>query len=74
MVTDAQVKVDGNRAHLQKGASTLELEVSSPKDAVFDTVPTTPPLPAEDQNKGTQKLVVRLKDKVTTAHIEVTFK
>ena len=74
MVTDAQISLDGPRAHLKKGAAALEIEISSPKDAVFETLATTPRLSQEDQNKGTQKLVVRLKDRVSSAHIEVVFR
>jgi hypothetical protein len=74
MVTDAQVKLDGTRARLQKAGAALELEIVSPKGAVFETVPTTPPQAMEDPNRGTQKLVVRLNGKVTNTRIEVLFR
>src|SRR5581483_2118333 len=63
MVTDAQVTINDNHAKLTKNSSMLEAEIVSPKGAVFDVVSTTPPSPEEDQNKGTKKLVVRLKGK-----------
>ncbi|PYX87168.1 MAG: heparinase, partial [Acidobacteria bacterium] len=74
MVTDAQVTINHNHAKLEKNSSTLEAEIIFPKGAVFDTVSTTPPSPEEDQNKGTRKLVVRLKGKVTSTVIEVIFR
>jgi len=74
MVTDAQITLAGNQARLQKGAATLQAEITSPKDATFEVVSTTPPLPREDQNKDTRKLVVRLPGKITRARIEVRFR
>jgi hypothetical protein len=74
MVTDAQVTIDHTRARLQKGSSTLQAEIVSPRGAVFETVSATPPLPQENQNKGTQRLVVRLKGKVRHTRIEVVFR
>ena len=74
MVTDAQITLSGNHARLQKGTAALDAEIVSPKGAAFDTAATTPPLPEEDQNKGTKKLVVRLKGKVTRTRIEVVFR
>jgi len=74
MVTDAQVTIDHNHARLEKGNATLQAEIVSPKGAVFETVSTTPPLAIENPNKGTQKLVVRLKGKVTRTRIEVVFR
>ncbi len=74
MVTDAQITLNGNHARLQKGTAALDAEIVSPKGAAFDTAATTPPLPEEDQNKGTKKLVVRLKGKVTRTRIEVVFR
>jgi hypothetical protein len=74
MVTDAQIALDGRRAHLRKGSATLEAEITSPDGAVFDMVPTTPALPIENPNKGTRKLVVRIKDKITSSRIEVVLR
>jgi len=74
MVTDAQVSLDGAHAQLRKGPATLQAEITSPKDAVFDLVPTKPALAIENQNPGTQKLVVRVKDKVSSARIEVVLR
>jgi len=71
MVTDAQVVIDHQQAQLQKGAVTLRAEIKSPNDAVFDVVSTQPPLPIENPNSGTTKLVIRLKKKVSSAAIEV---
>src|SRR5260370_28696174 len=71
MVTDAQVTVDPNHAKLEKGNAALQAEIVSPKGAVFETVSTTPPLEQEHPNNGTQKLVVRLKGKVSRPRIAV---
>jgi hypothetical protein len=71
MLTDAQIALDGRHATLQKGTATLKAEIVSPKGAVFDTVSTKPSGKDENPNTGTQKLVVRLGDKVTTVHLEV---
>jgi hypothetical protein len=74
MVTDAQVTIDHTRARLQKGSRTLQAEIVAPKGAVFETVPTNPLLAQENPNQGTQRLVIRLKRKVTRARIEVVFR
>jgi hypothetical protein len=74
MVTDAEVSIDKSRARLTKGTAALQAMIRSPKDAVFDTVSTTPSTPEENPNKDTRKLVVRLQGKVTKAQIEVTFR
>jgi len=58
----------------RKGPATLQAEITSPKDAVFDLVPTKPALAIENQNTGTQKLVVRVKDKVSSARLEVVLR
>lgn len=71
MVTDAQVTIDHNHAKLEKGNATLQAEIVSPKGAVFETMSTTPSQAIENPNKGTQKLVVRLKGKITHVKIEV---
>ena len=74
MVTDAQVTIHHNHARLEKNGVALDAEILSPKGAVFDTVPTTPPLPEEDPNQGTRKLVVRLKGKAKNVVIEIVFR
>lgn len=74
MVTDAQVTINHNHARLERNGVALGAEIVSPKNAVFDTVSTAPPTPEEDQNKGTKKLVVRLKGKVSSTIIEVVFR
>lgn len=73
MVTDAQVTVHRNTARLEKAAAALQAKILSPKSAVFDTVSTTPFSPQENPNKGTRKLVVRLKGKVKNVRIAVMF-
>ena len=73
MVTDAQMTIDRKTARLEKGTAALQAKILSPKGAVFDTVSTTPPNPHENPNKGTQKLVVRLKGKVKSVRIAVMF-
>jgi hypothetical protein len=74
MITDAQVTIDHNRAQLEKGSATLQAEIVSPKGAVFDIVSTQPATSQENPNTGTRKLVVRLKDKIASARIEVAFR
>ena len=74
MLTDAQIALNGNHATLRKGGATLEAEIASPQGAVFDTVSTKPSHEGEDPNTGTQKLVVRLGNKVTSVHIEVVLR
>jgi hypothetical protein len=73
MVTDARTTIDRATARLEKGSAALQAKILSPKRAVFDLVSTTPSNPQENPNKGTQKLVVRLKGKVKTARIAVMF-
>jgi hypothetical protein len=74
MLTDAQISLSGCHATLRKGAATLEAEIASPKGAVFDTVSTKPSHEGENPNTGTQKLVVRLGNKVSSVHIEVVLR
>jgi hypothetical protein len=74
MLTDAQVTLNGRHATLRKGAATLEAEIASPEGAAFDTVSTKPSREGEDPNTGTQKLVVRLGNKVSSVHIEVVLR
>jgi hypothetical protein len=74
MLTDAQIALDGRHATLRKGAATLEAEIASPQGAVFDTVSTKPSRESENPNTGTQKLVVRLGNKVTSVRIEVVLR
>ncbi len=70
MVTDAEVRLDGTRALLRKSGKALTARLVSPPDAKFETVPTQPP-PPQNQNTGTRKLVVRLPGKVKRVKIEV---
>lgn len=74
MVTDAQVTIDHRHAQLQKGSAMLQAEIKSPKDAVFDFASTQPSLSLENPNWGTRKLVIRLKEKVSSARIEVVLR
>jgi hypothetical protein len=70
MVTDAEVKPDGSRATLVKGKASVRAEIVSPKDAVFDLIPTNPG-PPQNPNNGTKRLIVRLLGKVKQTTIEV---
>lgn len=70
MVTDADIKLDGGRATLAKGAATLRAQIVSPKDAVFEVVSTNPG-PPQNPNLGTKRLIVRLSGKTTEAKVEV---
>jgi hypothetical protein len=70
MVTEGDVKLDGPRATLSKGAGMLHAEIVSPKDAVFETVSTNPG-PPQNENLGTKRLSVRLSGKAKQAKFEV---
>jgi hypothetical protein len=72
MVTDAEVQLRGNQAVLAKGGRSVTAIVYTPAGAVFDLVSTQPPSAAENQNRGTRKLVVKLPGKVERADIVVT--
>jgi len=74
MLTDAEISLNGRYATLRKGNATLAIEIVSPKDAEFDSVSTMPSRNIENPNTGTRKLLVRLKKKVTSVHIEVEFR
>ncbi len=70
MVTQAEVRLDGTRAVLERNGKKMAARIVSPQGARFETVPTQPPAP-QMQNEGTRKLVVRLQGKVTQVKIEV---
>ncbi|MBI4877903.1 MAG: heparinase II/III family protein [Acidobacteria bacterium] len=72
MVTDAEVQLRGNEATLAKGGRTLTASVYSPAGAVFEVISTQPASAAENQNRGTRKLAVRLPGRVERADIVVT--
>jgi len=71
MLTDADVALSGQTAELQKNGWTLSAEILSPRHAVFDLAPATPPAPPA-QNPAVKKLVVRLGEKVTEMDLKVT--
>ncbi len=72
MVTDAEVQLRANEAILTKGGRSVTATVYTPAGSVFDIVSTQPRSAAENQNRGTRKLVVRIPDKVERADIVVT--
>ena len=71
MVTPAEVDLQGRAAELRSNGRRLAARISSPENAKFDVVSTSPPEP-QNQNEGTRKLVVRLPGKVRATTIEVT--
>jgi hypothetical protein len=71
MVTDAEVTLAGRKAELRKAGQAVAAEILSPATARFETVPTTPP-PPQNQNEGTRKLVVRLPGKVDNVDVIVS--
>jgi hypothetical protein len=70
MVTSAEVSLEGQTATLSKDSARLKVEIRTPRHAVFDVVTTQPPAP-QSQNRGTQKLVVRLEEKATEVDLTV---
>lgn len=73
MVTRATVELKGSRATLRYFQHTMEAEIQSPPQAVFDIVPTQV-APPQNQNEGTRKLVVRLPGPASTAKIDVVLR
>lgn len=58
MVTDAEIRLNGNRATLSKDGRQLELEILSPNDGHFQELSTRPPTSRERSNEGTQMLAI----------------
>jgi hypothetical protein len=52
MVTEADVKLDGNKAILSQQGEKLTAEMVSPPGAKFEIVSTKPPTPGENQNRA----------------------
>jgi hypothetical protein len=71
MLTDAEVKLNGQSADLQKNGWTLSAEILSPRHALFDTVAAASAAP-QASNPGVKKIVVRLGEKVTQMDLKVT--
>ena len=71
MLTDAEVKLNGQSADLQKNGWTLSAEILSPRHALFDTVAASSAAP-QAPNPGVKKIVVRLGEKVTEMDLKVT--
>ncbi len=71
MLTDAEVKLNGQTADLQKNGWTLSAEILSPRHAVFDLAAIAAPAP-QAANPGVKRLVVRLGEKVTEMDLKVT--
>ncbi len=72
MLTEAQVRLEGNRAFLSQSGQTMVAELLFPAHAKFEANPVSAPPPQRD-NKGASKLSVRLPAKVTNARILVGF-
>ena len=71
MLTDADVRLNGQTAELIKNGWTLSAEILSPRHAVFDVISAAAPAP-QASNLGVKKLVVRLGEKVTEMDLKVT--
>lgn len=56
LVTEADVKLDGNRAVLQQDGQTLVAQILEPGAARFEVLSTKPPTEQENQNQGTRLL------------------
>lgn len=69
MLTDAEIKLDGQTAELSRNGWNLSAEILSPRHAVFDIAPITTPSVA---GSAVRKLVVRLGEKVTDMDLKVT--
>ncbi|MGD9128264.1 MAG: heparinase II/III family protein [Planctomycetia bacterium] len=64
MVTYAQITLDGSKATLKRGKSTMQVEILSPKGAQFQilsTKPNNPNNPKENPNKKTRMLAFTVK-------------
>ena len=71
MVTEADIKLDGNKAILSQQGKKLTAEMVSPPGAKSEIVSTKPPTPREKQNRGTRMLAARLKPAKGDMRIEV---
>ncbi len=71
MMTDAEVVTNGSTATLRKNGWTLAAEIRSPRHAVFDVTSVRIAAP-QAQNRGFQRLVVRLLEKVTEIDLNIT--
>ena len=71
MVTEAHIKLDGNKAILSQQGKKLTAEIVSPPGAKFEIVSTKPPKPNENQNKSTRMLAARFKPVKGEMRIEV---
>jgi len=74
MVTEADVKLDGNKAILSQQGKRLTAEIVSPPGAKFEIVSTKPPTPRENQNRGARMLAARLEPAEGKMRIEVLFR
>jgi hypothetical protein len=71
MLTEADVRLNGQEAGLRKDGWTLSAEIVSPRHAVFDVVPATPQ-PPQTAMPDVKKLVVRLGEKLTEMELKVS--
>lgn len=70
MVTGADISVDGRTAELTRNGWSVSAEIRTPRHAVFDIVSTASPS-TQTPNTGTQKLVVRVAEKVSNLELAV---
>jgi hypothetical protein len=70
MITDAEVKLAGQRAELRKDNWVLAAEILTPRHALFD-IESTHSQPPQNPNNGTRKLIVRLGEKVTDLELNI---
>lgn len=71
MHTPAEIRIDGPTATLTQGVETVYATIISPANAKFESAVAKPPQPEENQNRGINKLIVRLPEKLTDARLAV---
>lgn len=73
MATDATIAFadDGRSATLKQDNAQLRVELISPKDARFSATSARPPTPAENQNAGTQLLVIDYRSSTPDVRVAV---
>jgi hypothetical protein len=71
MLTEADIRLNGQEAELRKDGWTLSAEILSPRHAVFDVIPATVQ-PPQTAMPDVKKLVVRLGEKLTEMELKVS--
>jgi hypothetical protein len=72
MITEADIKIENNKATLTKDNKVMEMEILSPANAEFEII-STKQLPPQDPNKGTKKLAFRLKPAKKSIRLVIIF-